>query len=160
MLSMRHAVPAALGLLLALPALAQTQEAELPPVVLTAQHVPPGAVGVGVASDYIPGAPKLVVAGGPVRDRGTGCHAGVRLRFFGPRPLTQSDQPASQATTIDNARAGYRFANGWRAQCDVFDLFDARSNQIDPCCASRLPGKALAGIELGTSPRRRRCRCG
>jgi len=98
------------------------------------------------AGDFIPGAPNVVVAGGVVYDRGPGWYAGSRLRLFGPRPLTESGSPSSNATTLVNARLGYRFENGVRAQLDVFNLFNSRASQIDYYYTSRLAGEPLAGV--------------
>jgi len=98
------------------------------------------------AGNFIPGAPNLVLAGGVVWDRGTGWYAVSRLRVFGPRPLTESGTPASQATTTVNARLGYRFENGMRAQLDVFNLFNSRANQIEYYYTSRLPWEPAGGV--------------
>jgi TonB dependent receptor/TonB-dependent Receptor Plug Domain len=98
------------------------------------------------AGNFIPGAPNVVLAGGVVWDRGTGWYAVSRLRLFGPRPLTESGNPASQATTTVNARLGYRFENGVRAQFDVFNLFNSRAHQIDYYYTSRLPWEPAAGV--------------
>ena len=98
------------------------------------------------AGSFIPGAPNVVVAAGVVYDTGSGIFGGGRLRLFGPRPLTESGTPTSPGATTVNARLGYRFENGWRAQLDVFNLFNARSSQIDYFYTSRRPGEPAAGI--------------
>jgi len=98
------------------------------------------------AGNFIPGAPNVVVAGGVVWDRGTGWYAGSRLRLLGPRPLSESGTPSTQATTTVNARLGYRFENGIRAQFDAFNLFNAKTSQIDYFYTSRLSGEPPAGV--------------
>ncbi|MBS0472746.1 MAG: TonB-dependent receptor [Proteobacteria bacterium] len=73
--------------------------------------------------------------------------AGLRLRYFGPRPLTQDGAVHSHATTLVYADLGYRFANGWALSLDVFNLLDARTSDIDYFYTSRLPGEPLTGVD-------------
>ena len=73
--------------------------------------------------------------------------AGLRLRYFGPRPLTQDGTIQSQATTLLYGNIGYQFDRDWSVSFDVFNLLDAKSSDIDYYYASRLPGEPLAGID-------------
>jgi outer membrane receptor protein involved in Fe transport len=79
--------------------------------------------------------------------------AGLRLRYFGPRPLTQDGTIQSGATTLLYADLGYRFNPDWSVGFDIFNLLDARTSDIDYYYASRLPGEPLAGVnDIHTHP--------
>jgi hypothetical protein len=79
--------------------------------------------------------------------------AGLRLRYFGPRPLTQDGTIQSRATTLVYADLGYRFNPDWSVGFDIFNLLDARSSDIDYYYTSRLPGEPLAGVnDIHTHP--------
>jgi outer membrane receptor protein involved in Fe transport len=99
------------------------------------------------AGSFIPGAPDAVVTGGLVLGRETGWYGSAKVRYFGPRPLVEDDSVRSLSSTVVNARLGYKFENGVRIQLDAFNLFDAKTNQIEYYYASRLPGEPLAGVE-------------
>ncbi len=73
--------------------------------------------------------------------------AGLRLRYFGPRPLTQDDSVRSKATTLLYANLGYRLTPRVSLGLDVFNLLDAKDSDIDYFYTSRLPGEPLAGVD-------------
>jgi len=98
------------------------------------------------AGDFIPGAPAWIVSGGVTFGEETGWFGALRGRYFGPRPLIEDDSVRSQSSLIFNARAGYRFDNGWKVQLDVLNLFNAKTNQIEYYYLSRLPGEPLGGV--------------
>nr|WP_291690247.1 TonB-dependent receptor [Bradyrhizobium sp.] len=52
----------------------------------------------------------------------------------------------SPATSIFNARIGYRTENGWRVQLDAFNLFNAKSNQITYAYGSLLKTDSLYNL--------------
>ncbi|MDH7795766.1 outer membrane receptor protein involved in Fe transport [Beijerinckia sp. GAS462] len=95
---------------------------------------------------YIPGAPTVIAAAGVNFGEARGWFGGLRLRYFGPRPLIEDNSVASRPTTLVNARVGYRFDNGISVQLDAFNLFNAKASQIDYYYASRLPGEPAGGI--------------
>lgn len=95
---------------------------------------------------YIPGAPVIIAAAGVNFGEERGWFGGLRLRYFGPRPLIEDNSVASRATTLVNARLGYRFDNGISVQLDAFNLFNAKASQIDYYYTSRLPGEPAGGF--------------
>lgn len=98
------------------------------------------------AGDRIPGAPDVVASAGVTfGGERTGWFGTARLRYFGPRPLVEDDSVRSRPSTLVNARMGYRFESGVRAQLDALNLFGSRSNQIEYFYESRLRGEA-AGV--------------
>jgi len=79
--------------------------------------------------------------------------AGLRLRYFGPRPLTQDNSVRSKATTLLYADLGYRLTPRVSVGLDVFNLLDAKDADIDYFYTSRLPGEPLAGVnDVHTHP--------
>lgn len=96
--------------------------------------------------DFIPGAPAWVASGGVTFGGDSGWFGSLRGRYFGPRPLIEDDSVRSQSSLIFNARAGYKFDNGFRLQLDVLNLFNANTNQIEYYYLSRLPGEPIDGV--------------
>lgn len=95
------------------------------------------------AGNHIPGAPDVVASAGVTfGGERMGWFGSARLRYFGARPLVEDDSVRSRPSTVVNARVGYRFENGVRAQLDVLNLFGSRGNQIEYFYESRLRGEA------------------
>ena len=61
------------------------------------------------AGDVIPGAVSTVVQAGVTVDSVKNVFGSVRWRYFGPRALIEDDSVRSQATSLVNLEAGYRF---------------------------------------------------
>ena len=72
---------------------------------------------------------------------------GLRLRYFGPRNLTQDGLVHSQSTSLVYADLAYQFGENWSVGLSIFNLFDAKASDIDYFYASRLPGEPMAGVE-------------
>ena len=71
---------------------------------------------------------------------------GLRLRYFGPRNLTQDGAVHSKATTLVYADFAYGFAENWSVGLDIFNLFDERASDIDYFYTSRLSGEPAGGM--------------
>ncbi len=97
--------------------------------------------------DYIPGAPPSVVAAGATVTGYRGWSGALFMRYFGPRPLTESGDLKSGSSTMFDLQVGYRVAKNWKLRLDVFNLFDAKSDDITYYYTSRLPGDAPEGVE-------------
>jgi outer membrane receptor protein involved in Fe transport len=97
----------------------------------------------------IPGAIESVVSTGctlhDVPGLG-GFFAGVRGRYFGPRPLTEDGAQWSNGTAILNLQVGYRFNPHWKLTADLFNALDTRADDITYYYPSRLPGEPAGGI--------------
>jgi hypothetical protein len=102
---------------------------------------------------YIPGSPEVVASAGASVDSIDGYLASLRMRYFGPRPLYDDNSVRSDASTIVDARVGYKFSNDWRIFLDVLNVFNAQVSDIDYFYVSRLPGEPPAGIaDISTHP--------
>jgi outer membrane receptor protein involved in Fe transport len=86
------------------------------------------------------------VSGGVVFGEKTGWFGAVKARYFGPRPLIEDNSVRSDATTLVNARLGYKFENGVRIQLDAYNLLNSKDHQIDYYYVSRLPGEPPEGV--------------
>jgi outer membrane receptor protein involved in Fe transport len=99
------------------------------------------------AGDFVPGAVATVVSGGATVDSVRNIFGSVRWRYFGPRPLIEDNSTRSEATSLVNLEAGYKFSNAVRIAVDVFNLFDAKHSDIDYFYTSRLPGEPAEGVD-------------
>jgi hypothetical protein len=82
------------------------------------------------AGNYIPGAPAIIASVGATIGEAVGWYGGIRLRYFGARPLTEDGAFQSPATGLLNAHVGFHFDNGFTLQLDAFNLTNSRSDQI------------------------------
>jgi hypothetical protein len=99
------------------------------------------------AGDSIPGALDRVVSGGLSVEGTRALFGSVRLRHFGPRPLTEDASVTSQATSLWNGEIGYRFSTQARVVLEGYNLLDTKVSDIDYFYASRLPGEPAGGVE-------------
>lgn len=76
-----------------------------------------------------------------------GFSGGLRLRTFGPRPLTQDGKVRSKATTLVYADLGYALDERWRLSASIFNLLNEEASDIDYFYASRLPGEPPRGTD-------------
>jgi outer membrane receptor protein involved in Fe transport len=96
--------------------------------------------------DHIPGAVEGVVSAGIEYQRPALGFAGLRLRYFGPRPLIEDNSVRSSASAVLNAEVGYHARRPWSVVLQVFNLLDRAVSDVDYYYVSRLPGEPAAGI--------------
>ncbi|MEO6750850.1 MAG: TonB-dependent receptor [Opitutus sp.] len=94
----------------------------------------------------VPGSVESVVAAGVNVHDLKGFSGGLRLRYFGPRPLIEDDSVRSKETLLLTALAGYEFGNAWEVQVELFNLLNRKDSAIDYYYTSRLPGEPPEGI--------------
>ncbi len=98
--------------------------------------------------NYIPGSIETVIASGiTVHDLYGGFFGGPRLRYFGPRPLTEDNSVRSNPTILVSAMLGYAFNKNWSIQAEIFNLLNRKDSAIDYYYTSRLPGEDAAGVD-------------
>jgi hypothetical protein len=85
-------------------------------------------------------------SGGIQIGEATGPFAGLRARYFAPRPLNGDGSIESGDAFQLNARVGYRKDN-WEVALEVLNLLDSDDNDIEYFYGSRLPGEPVDGIE-------------
>jgi len=97
--------------------------------------------------DYVPGAPDWVVAAGVSVPRYGPWSGALFLRYIGSYPLTEDNRVRSDAQTVFDAQVGYELARGLQLRLDVFNLFNAQTNDITYYYTSRLPGEPPQGVD-------------
>jgi outer membrane receptor protein involved in Fe transport len=97
--------------------------------------------------DRIPGADEGVAYAGVTADGRGPLSGGLRLRYFGPRPLIEDDSVRSKASATLNARVAYRLSKRYSLAIEAFNLTNAKVSDIDYYYTSRLPGEPAQGVE-------------
>jgi len=80
---------------------------------------------------YIPGSIESVAAAGVTVSNWHGFFGSVRVRYFGPRPLTEDDSVRSGSTTLLNAEVGFEVNDHWRFRVEAFNLLNRKDSDID-----------------------------
>jgi outer membrane receptor protein involved in Fe transport len=96
--------------------------------------------------NHIPEALQTTAQGGITIQNLGPWTASIFGRYFGPRDLTEDGSVRSSSTTTFNLQATYQLNPSLRVRFDVFNLFDAKSNDIAYYYASRLPGEPAGGV--------------
>ncbi len=94
------------------------------------------------AGDRIPGAVEGVASLGASYNPPRGWNGGLRVRYFGPRPLIEDNSVRSEATFLVSTDIGYRFKHGLEASLEIINLFDAEDSAIDYYYESQLQGES------------------
>jgi len=105
------------------------------------------------AGEHIPGSAESVVAAGITfqQEGERGFFGGLRLRYFGPRPLIEDESVRSGETFLVSANCGYRFSRNWMLSAEVFNLLDREESEIDYLYESRLAGEPAGPDDGGYS---------
>jgi len=103
-------------------------------------------LGNPVAGDYVPESPNVVIASGVTVHDLCGWTSSLRLRYFGPRALTQDDSVRSPGTTLLYYNLGYKFNKTWSISGDIFNLLNSKADDITYYYTSRLQGEPAAGV--------------
>lgn len=99
------------------------------------------------AGSRIPGALDRVIAAGVTVEPHRRIFGSLRVRHFGPRPLTEDGRVRSESTTLWNAVLGCRVSAKSRVVLELFNLLDAAVADIDYVYRSRLPGEPAEGVD-------------
>ena len=87
-----------------------------------------------------------VVSAGVYAGRAVGPLGAVQVRHFGPRPLTGDGAVTSGATTLVNAKLGWRWSR-LAVSLDVLNALDSQDADVSYYYASRLRGEPAGGVE-------------
>ncbi len=105
-----------------------------------------------VPGDYIPGAIEKTASLGLAYTPPGPWTVGLRLRYFGPRPLLEDNSVRSNASTLGNLQVGYRLDRQSRLTLDLLNLFNAQVSDIDYYYSSQLRGEAAPVAGLHSHP--------
>jgi hypothetical protein len=103
------------------------------------------------AGNRIPGAIERTASTGIVykQDR---WDAGLRLRYFGPRPLIEDNSVRSASSTLVNVQAGTQLTKSIRLGVEVINLFDRAVSDIEYFYESQLRGEAAPLADIHSHP--------
>jgi outer membrane receptor for monomeric catechols len=97
--------------------------------------------GEAPEGNRIPGAIERTASAGLTFDRQGALYGGLRLRYFGARPLIEDNSVRSGSSTLLNARAGWRVGRRAELVLDVLNLTDRAVNDIEYFYESQLAGE-------------------
>jgi hypothetical protein len=103
------------------------------------------------AGAYIPGAIERTVSVGASGASGP-WSGGVRLRYFGSRPLIEDNSVRSGSSMLVNAKLGYAVSKNVKVSLEVLNLFNRQVSDIDYYYASRLAGEAAPVADRHSHP--------
>jgi len=104
------------------------------------------------AGDAIPNAVgRVAQLAASLRERGP-WSASLHWRYIGAAPLNEDDSVRSSPSQTWNLRLGYRLHARAELYCDVFNLLDAKVNDIQYYYASRLRSEAASVNDLHVHP--------
>jgi outer membrane receptor protein involved in Fe transport len=106
----------------------------------------------GHPGSYVPEASKIIASAEMAIQNLGPWDGGLRMRYFGPRPLTEDGSIRSGPTLLFDARAGYRFTPVWHVQLDIFNLFNSRAHQIDYFYQSQLANESAPVFDIHFKP--------
>lgn len=102
--------------------------------------------------NHIPGAIEQAASVGVSLQECDPWLAGLRLRYFGPRPLIEDNSVRSKSSTLVNMQVGYRISKPVKVSMEILNLFNERVSDIDYFYASQLPGEAAPVSDMHTHP--------
>jgi hypothetical protein len=88
-------------------------------------------LGNPVGGDYVPEAANVVISSGVTIHDLKGWSTSLRLRYFGPRYLTQDGTERSPSTTLLYYNISYKLNKTWTIEGDIFNLLNAKAYDID-----------------------------
>ena len=110
--------------------------------------IPTGA-GTYLQNSYgkeVPEAVRWVVAAGATLQDYQRFSASLRLRYFGPRPLTSDAIYTSPSTALVNLSASYKINKNWSLVGQVLNLFNRRDHDVDYAYVSQITQPAGLGL--------------
>ncbi len=80
--------------------------------------------------DNVPDSIDDVFSAGLSLESGKGYYGGLRLRYFGPRYLTEDGDKQSKSTLVVNANLGFQLSEALSLSLEVLNLFDREDDDI------------------------------
>jgi len=102
--------------------------------------------------NFIPGSVEKVFSLGASWADGGPWSGGLRLRYFGPRPLIEDNSVRSASTILANAQVAYALSKDVKLGLTVLNLFDRKASDIDYYYASQLRSEGASVNDVHTHP--------
>ena len=97
---------------------------------------------ISIAGRYVPNSPTSVVEAALTAHRPSGWFGSLRLRHFGSSPLVEDNTAKSPQYTTMDGQVGLSLSANWKASVDVFNIANARWNDIEYYYATRLKNES------------------
>jgi len=94
----------------------------------------------------VPEAVRWVVSAGATLHGYKGFSASLRLRYFGPRPLTSDGLYTSPATALVNLGGSYRIDKHWSVHGEILNLLNRQDHDVDYAYVSQIKTAAQLGL--------------
>jgi outer membrane receptor protein involved in Fe transport len=95
----------------------------------------------------VPEAVRVVVSAGATLQDYKGFSASLRLRYFGPRPLTSDALYTSPTTALVNLGANYKFNKHWILLGEVLNALNRKDHDVDYAYVSQImPAVSQLGL--------------
>jgi len=104
----------------------------------------------GLYGKLVPEAVRWVVATGATLRGYKGFSASLRLRYFGPRPLTSDGLYRSPSTALVNLGGGYKINQHWSLHGEILNLLNRKDHDVDYAYVSQIT--PAAGLGLPATP--------
>ena len=101
---------------------------------------------------YIPGAVSSTANIGLSFDNTGPWFGSVRLRYFGPRPLTEDGSIKASSSTLANLRFGYKLNAQTKVSFDVYNLLNQKANDIEYAYTSQVANEATPVFDRHIHP--------
>ena len=101
---------------------------------LSVNGTPDGTVNwqeSGPGGKLVPEAVKVVISSGVALHDYKGFSSSLRLRYFGPRPLTSDGLYQSSQTVLLNGEVGYQFYKKWHVTTELLNMLNRKDADID-----------------------------
>jgi hypothetical protein len=85
----------------------------------------------GPGGKLVPEAVKVVISSGVSVHDYKGFSSSLRLRYFGPRPLTSDGLYQSSQTVLLNGELGYQFNKKWHLTTELLNMLNRKDADID-----------------------------
>ena len=112
----------------------------------------PCAQPIAISGRYIPNSPTNVIDAGLTAQHPSGWFGALKARHFGAAPLIEDNSAKSPAYTTVDLQVGYQRSSKWLLAVDVFNLFDAKWNDIEYYYVSRLQHEAAPSPDFVVHP--------
>ncbi len=109
------------------------------------RYTSPTQTATGTQGYYIANSIPIVLSAGATVELPSGIFGGLRVRYFGSQPIIEDNTVRQPASTIVDAKVGYRHKN-WEFSLDALNLLNSHSPDIAYYYPSRLKGEPASGI--------------
>ena len=105
----------------------------------------------------VPEAVKVVISSGVALHDLKGFSSSLRLRYFGPRPLSSDGLYQSSQTVLLNGELGYQFNKKWHVTAEFLNMLNRKDADIDYAYSYQILRQPRRHSDVSTTPPNRSC---